>query len=61
MALYDGNKMRGMTQEHFSDSKMNKSRELNSGMSIDTSKSEDSYGNQVHSLSKQSYTDNEEV
>lgn len=53
--------MRGMTQEHFSDSKLNKSRELNSGMSIDTSKTEDAYGNQVHSLSKQSYTNNEEV
>ena len=60
MALYDGNNMRGMTQEHFSDSKMNKSRELNSSMSIDTNKSEDEYGNQVHSLSKQTFTDDSE-
>jgi len=62
MSLYQGKEMRGMTQEHFADSKLNKSRELNSGMSIDTSKSEDEYGNQVHSLSKQSYSnDAEEV
>lgn len=60
MALYDGNSMRGMTQEHFADTKLNKRRELNETMSIDTSKSEDEYGNQVHSLSKQSYSDNAE-
>ena len=57
MGVFDGNNMRGMTQEHFNDSKLNKSRELNDGMSIDYQKSEDSYGNQVHSLSKTSLTD----
>lgn len=57
MGVFDGNNMRGMTQEHFNDSKLNKSRELNDGMSIDYQKSEDTYGNQVHSLSKQSLTD----
>lgn len=57
MGLFDGNNMRGMMEEHFNDSKLNKSRELNDSMSIDTSKSEDAYGTQVHSLSKQSFSD----
>lgn len=62
MGLYDGNNMRGMMQETYNDGRLNKSRELNDSMSIDTSKSEDQYGNQVHSLSKQSFNeDSEEV
>lgn len=52
MGIYEGNDMRSMTLDHFNDTKMNKSKELNDTMSIDTSKSEDSYGQQVHSLSK---------
>lgn len=58
MGIYNGNEMRSMMTESFSDSRMNKSRELNDSMSIDTSKSEDKYGQQVHSLSKQDYDDN---
>ena len=60
MGLYDGNSMRGMTKANYEDTRMNKRRELNESMSIQTTKSEDEYGNQVHSLSKQSYTNNEE-
>lgn len=58
MGIYNGNEMRSMMTESFSDSRMNKSRELNDSMSIDTSKSEDKYGQQVHSLSKQEYDNN---
>lgn len=58
MGIYNGNEMHSMMTESFSDSRMNKSRELNDSMSIDTSKSEDKYGQQVHSLSKQDYDDN---
>lgn len=58
MALYDGKNMRGMTQANYEDTRLNKRRELNETMSIDTNKSEDQYGNQVHSLSKQTYTNN---
>lgn len=58
MGIYNGNEMRSMMTESFSDSRMNKSRELNDNMSIDTSKSEDKYGQQVHSLSKQEYDEN---
>lgn len=62
MGLYKGNNMRGMMQETYNDGRLNKSRELNDSMSIDTSKSEDQYGQQVHSLSKQSFNeDTEEV
>lgn len=61
MGLYQGKNMRGMTQANYEDTRLNKRRELNETMSIDTSKSEDAYGNQVHSLSKQTYTNNEEV
>ncbi|WNM55501.1 hypothetical protein CoNPh32_CDS0032 [Staphylococcus phage S-CoN_Ph32] len=57
MGLFNGNEMRGMTHANYEDSRLNKSRELNENMSIATSKSEDEYGQQVHSLSKQSYTD----
>ncbi|MGC7795373.1 hypothetical protein ACP21O_11340 [Staphylococcus epidermidis] len=57
MGVFDGNEMRGMTHANYEDSRLNKSRELNENMSIATSKSEDEYGQQVHSLSKQSYTD----
>lgn len=60
MGVYDKKQMRGMTQASFNDTRMNKRRELNETMSINTSKTEDAYGNQVHSLSKQSYTDNEQ-
>ena len=56
MGLFNGNEMRGMTHANYEDSRLNKSRELNENMSIATSKSEDEYGQQVHSLSKQSYT-----
>lgn len=56
MGLYDGNNMRGMVTESYEDTRLNKSRELNDTMSIDSTKSEDSYGQQVHSLSKQSYS-----
>lgn len=58
MGIYNGNEMRSMMTESFSDARMNKSRELNDNMSIDTSKSEDKYGQQVHSLSKQEYDEN---
>lgn len=62
MGLYEGNNMHGMMQETYNDGRLNKSRELNDSMSIDTSKSEDQYGNQVHSLSKQTFNeDTEEV
>lgn len=61
MSLYDGNNMRSMTQAHYDDTRLNKRKELNETMSIDENKSEDAYGQQVHSLSKQSYTNNEEV
>lgn len=61
MSLYDGNNMRGMTQANYDDTRLNKRRELNETMSIDETKTEDAYGQQVHSLSKQSYTNNEEV
>lgn len=54
----EGNTMRGMMHESFTDNKLSKTRELNDSMSIDTSKSEDAYGQQVHSLSKQTITDN---
>lgn len=57
MGVYDGNRMRGTSNESFTDTKLNKSRELNESMSIDPNKSEDAYGQQVHSLSKESYTD----
>lgn len=57
MGLYDGNSMRGMSNVSYDDTRMNKDRELNDTMSIDTQKSEDQYGTQIHSLSKQSYTD----
>lgn len=57
MGVFVGNEMRGMTHANYEDSRLNKSRELNENMSIATSKSEDEYGQQVHSLSKQSYTD----
>lgn len=60
MGLYDGNNMRGMVTESYEDTRLNKSRELNDTMSIDSTKSEDQYGQQVHSLSKQSYS-NESV
>lgn len=56
MGLYDGNNMRGMMKADYSDIRMDKSRELNPTMSIDTTKSEDSLGRQVHSLNKQNYT-----
>lgn len=57
MGLFNGNEMRGMTHANYEDSRLNKSRELNENMSIATSKSEDEYGRQVHSLTKQSYND----
>lgn len=56
MGLYDGNNMRGMMKADYSDIRMDKSRELNPTMSIDTTKSEDVLGRQVHSLNKQNYT-----
>lgn len=58
--MYEGNDMHGMMQETYNDGRISKRRELNESMSIDTSKSEDQYGQQVHSLSKQSYTENEQ-
>lgn len=61
MGLYDGNNMRGMSNVSYDDTRMNKDRELNDTMSIDTNKSEDQYGTQVHSLNKQSYSDSEDV
>lgn len=57
MGVFDGNEMRGMTHANYEDSRLNKSRELNENMSIATSKSEDEYGQQVHSLTKQSLSD----
>lgn len=57
MGVFDGNEMRGMTHANYEDSRLNKSRELNENMSIATSKSEDEYGRQVHSLAKQSLSD----
>lgn len=57
MGVFDGNEMRGMTHANYEDSRLNKSRELNENMSIATSKSEDEYGQQVHSLTKQTYSD----
>lgn len=56
MGLYDGNNMRSMMKADYSDVRMDKSKELNSTMSIDDTKSEDMYGNQVQNLNKQSYT-----
>lgn len=58
--LYEGNDMHGMMQETYNDGRISKRRELNESMSIDTSKSEDQYGQQVHSLSKQSFNENTE-
>lgn len=57
MGVFNGNEMRGMTHANYEDSRLNKSRELNENMSIATSKSEDEYGRQVHSLTKQSLSD----
>lgn len=57
MGLFNGNEMRGMSNASYEDTRLNKSRELNENMSIDSSKSEDTYGTQVHSLSKQTYND----
>lgn len=58
--LYEGNNMHGMMQETYNDGRISKTRELNDSMSIDTSKSEDKFGQQVHSLSKQSFNENTE-
>ena len=58
MSMFDGNQMKGMTHANYEDSRLNKSRELNPNMSIATSQSEDEYGQQVHSLSKQSFNNN---
>lgn len=60
MGLYEKKSMRGMTQANYDDTRMNKRRELNESMSINETKSEDTYGQQVHSLSKQSFTDDSE-
>lgn len=60
MGVYDKKSMRGMTQASYEDTRLNKRRELNETMSIDTNKTEDTYGQQVHSLSKQSFTDSDE-
>lgn len=60
MGLYEKKSMRGMTQANYDDTRMNKRRELNESMSINETKSEDTYGKQVHSLSKQSFTDDSE-
>lgn len=59
MGVYNKKSMRGMTQASYEDTRLNKRRELNETMSIDENKTEDVYGQQVHSLSKQSFTDNE--
>lgn len=59
MGVYDKKSMRGMAQASYEDTRLNKRRELNETMSIDTNKTEDAYGQQVHSLSKQSFTDND--
>lgn len=56
MGLYEGNNMRSMMKADYGDIRMDKSKELNESMSIDNSKSEDALGQQVHSLNKQSYT-----
>lgn len=60
MGLYEKKSMRGMTQANYDDTRMNKRRELNESMSINETKSEDTYGQQVHSLSKQSFTNDSE-
>lgn len=60
MGVYNGKSMRGMTKANYEDTRMNKRRELNETMSIDENKTEDAYGRQVHSLSKQSFTDSDE-
>lgn len=57
MALYEGNEMRSMMKADFSDVRMDKSKELNANMTINETTAEDEYGQQVHSLSKQSYSD----
>lgn len=57
MGLFDGNTMRGMSNASYEDTRLSKRRELNDSMSIDYNKSEDEYGQQVHSLSKTSFTD----
>ena len=59
MGLFNGNEMRGMMTQSYEDTRMNKSRELNETMSIDTQKSEDQYGQQVHSLSRSTFSDDE--
>jgi len=60
MAVYNSKSMRGMSQASYEDTRLNKRRELNETMSIDENKTEDAYGQQVHSLSKQSFTDTNE-
>lgn len=57
MGLFDGNNMRGMSNASYEDTRLSKHRELNDTMSIDYNKSEDEYGQQVHSLSKTSFSD----
>ncbi|QOI69195.1 hypothetical protein KNV64_gp19 [Staphylococcus phage vB_SauP_EBHT] len=54
--MYEGNNMRSMMGTSFEDSRLNKRTELNENMSIDVNKSEDEYGVQIHSLSKQSFS-----
>lgn len=56
MGLYDGNNMRGMMKADYGEIRMDKSKELNPSMNIDTTKSEDELGRQVHNLNKQNYT-----
>lgn len=58
MGTFDRNEMRGMTHANYEDSRLNKSRELNENMSIAYTKEEDNYGRQIHSLSKDSYSEN---
>ncbi len=58
MGTFDGNEMRGMTHANYEDSRLNKSRELNENMSISYTKAEDNFGRQIHSLSKDSYSEN---
>ena len=60
MGVYDKKQMRGMTKANYEDTLLNKRRELNETMSIDENKTEDAYGRQVHSLSKQSFSDDSE-
>ena len=60
MGVYDKKQMRGMTKANYEDTRLNKRRELNETMSIDENKTEDAYGRQVHSLSKQSFSDDSE-